>query len=570
VAAVLGVSGLYHDAAAALVVGGEIAAAVQEERFSRIKNDPSLPLRAMQSCLGQAGLTPGDLDAVVFYEEPFARLERVMVSLLRTFPRSFRQFPRAMASMLTSGIWVVDRLAEHLGLPRSRVHCVEHHRSHAASAFYASPFPRAAVLTVDGVGEEASTAIWHGEGEDLRCLESIGFPHSLGLLYAALTAWLGFEVNEGEYKVMGLAAHGRPRLRDEFARLLHLHDDGSFSLGLEYLGFESDTELGYGPRLVRLLGPPRPPDRPWRLRGDAEDQRYADVAATLQAVTEEALLGLARRALARTGERDLCLAGGVALNAVANARLLAESGCARLFVQPAAGDAGGALGAALLGALAQGDRRPPPLASAALGPAADAAEAQGLAAELGLAAARVSDPAARCAELLAEGRIVAVAEGRAELGPRALGQRSILALPRDPAVRDRINRAVKRREPFRPFAPAVLAEQAGAWFDGAPNEMTPFMTTVCPVREAARASLGAVTHVDGTARVQTVTPASAPGLRATLTALEGMGVPPVVLNTSLNGPGEPMALTAADAVAFFLAHPVDALLVGDVLLERRR
>jgi len=254
VAAVLGVSGLYHDAAAALVVGGEIAAAVQEERFSRIKNDPSLPLRAMQSCLGQAGLTPGDLDAVVFYEEPFARLERVMVSLLRTFPRSFRQFPRAMASMLTSGIWVVDRLAEHLGLPRSRVHCVEHHRSHAASAFYASPFPRAAVLTVDGVGEEASTAIWHGEGEDLRCLESIGFPHSLGLLYAALTAWLGFEVNEGEYKVMGLAAHGRPRLRDEFARLLHLHDDGSFSLGLEYLGFESDTELGYGPRLVHLLG----------------------------------------------------------------------------------------------------------------------------------------------------------------------------------------------------------------------------------------------------------------------------------------------------------------------------
>ncbi|UQA57317.1 carbamoyltransferase [Polyangium aurulentum] len=569
-AAVLGVSGLYHDAAAALVVDGRIAAAVQEERLSRIKNDPRLPVRAMRSCLATAGLEPGDLDRIVFYEQPFVRLERVMVSLLRAWPRSIRQFPRALASMLSDKIWALDRIAEELCVPRARVVAAEHHRSHAASAFFASPFERAAVLTVDGVGEEATTVLWHGQGKELRAGERIDFPHSLGLLYAAITAWLGFEVNEGEYKVMGLAAHGEPRLLAEFERLVRLDPGGGFSLGLEYFAFESDTEIGFGPRLVSLLGPPRPPGKPFRLGAGGEDRYYADVAATLQRVTEEALLGLARRALRTTGEEDLCLAGGVALNAVANRRLLAESGARRVFVQPAAGDAGGALGAALMGAIELGDPRPPPLASAALGPALDPGEAAALAGHLGLAPERVSDPAERAAELLLEGAIVAFAEGRCELGPRALGQRSILALPDRRAVRDRINRAVKRREPFRPFAPSALADRAGAWFDGAPNDMTPFMTTVCPVRPEAQSSLAAVTHIDGTARLQTVTAASAPALFEVLSALERRGARPVVLNTSLNGPGEPIALGAADAVAFYAAHPVDALVAGDVVLRRRR
>lgn len=569
-ARVLGISAHYHDAAAALLVDGQIAAAIQQERLSRIKNDPSLPLDAAEACLALAGVDVGSLDAVVFYEKPFDKLERVLVNLLRNLPRTWKQFPRAMASQLGDKIWVLDRLAETFGLRRDKVRCFEHHRCHAASAMFVAPFDEAAVLVVDGVGEHSSTTLWHGSGTNLRLLECIDFPHSLGLLYAALTAYLGFEVNEGEYKVMGLAAWGRPGygdLDERFAKLIQLHDDGSYELGLDYFAHMSDAELGFGPLLEQLLGPRRPPGEPWRLELE-RDQAYADIAATLQAVIERALLGLARRARELTGASNLCLAGGVALNSVANARLLRESGFARVFVQPAAGDAGGALGAAILGALDLGDARPPALNSAALGLPIDPARAWAIARELSLPIRRVDDPALTTAELLAADKVVAHVHGRFEWGPRALGQRSILADPGPRQNRERINRLIKQREPFRPFAPAVLEDRTAELFEGSVNDMTPFMTTVLPVADQHRASLGAVTHEDGSARVQTVDRSRTPELHAVLTALAAGGRAPVVLNTSLNGPGEPIVGGSEDALGFFLRHAVDAMILHDMLIER--
>jgi carbamoyltransferase len=567
-AAVLGISGEYHDAAAALVVDGRIVAAVQEERLSRIKNDASLPIAAARACLAHAGLTTGDVDRVVFYEDPVEKLERVLVSTLRSYPRALRQFPRALGAQLGGKLWVTDRLAEQLGIARDKVTSTSHHRAHAASAFFTSGYTSAAVLTVDGVGEATSTAMWRGDGTSLTELGTIEFPHSLGLLYAGLTAYLGFEVNEGEYKVMGLAAYGRPTRRDQFAQLIQLHADGTFELGLPYFAYFADAELGFGPALERLLGPRRAPHRPWDLEGNSDDRAYADIAATLQQVTEEALLGLARAARERTGERALCLAGGVALNAVANARLEREGGFAHVFVHPAAGDAGGALGAAILGALELGDARPAALASAALGLPIDTGATVDLARELGLTTRAGIDMPREVAELVAAGKIVAFCQGRFEWGPRALGQRSILADPSAPDSRERLNRAVKRREPFRPFAPAVLREHADEYFDHAAGALTPFMTTVCPIREAYRERLAAVRHVDGSARVQTVDATSAPELAAVLAALDQTTGLPIALNTSFNGAGEPIIGNEIDALGFLMSHPIDGLVVGDVLVTR--
>ncbi len=567
--AILGISAYYHDAAAALVVDGKVIAAAQEERFSLVKNDAALPRRAAFACLELGRLTPDALDAVVFYENPFAKVERVLVSALRTFPHGIGQFPRAVGAQVGSKLWVKDDLAAMLGVPRARVTHGDHHGSHAASAFFASPFERAAVLTVDGVGEATTTAIWQGDGARLERKEELSFPHSLGLFYAALTAYLGFEVGEGEYKVMGLAAFGTPRFRDEFKRLITLEGDGSFSLDLSHFSFTTDSEIAFSPRLEALLGPRRPPGRPWDLDGSAEDRRYADVAATLQWATEEAMLGLARAARRRTGCDSLCLAGGVALNAVANARILKESGFERVFVQPAAGDAGGALGAAMALSAARDGGRPSRPDSPFLGSDIDEGSVEELAVGLGFSCRPLEDIAGTVAKLVSEDKIVAFARGRFEWGPRALGQRSILASPRKVATKDRLNRAIKRREPFRPFAPAVLEARSTAFFEEPPNDMTPFMTTVSRVRDEAQDALGAVTHVDGTARLQTVSASSSPELYSILSALESRGEAPIVLNTSLNGPGQPIVASATDALAFFASHSVDALVVGGSLVTRR-
>lgn len=563
--AVLGISANYHDAAAALVVDGQLVAAMQEERFSRIKNDPSLPIAAARACLSLAKLDAKDLTQVVFYENPYRKLERVLTMMLRSFPASLRQFPRAIASQLSGKVQVLDELSSRLSVPRDRISHREHHESHAASAFFCSPFPRAAVLTVDAVGEETSTALWLGEGTTLTLLERITFPHSLGLLYSALTAWCGFEVNEGEYKVMGLAAFGTPRFRAEFEKLVTLATDGSFALHLEYFDAHANTEVGFSSKLEALLGARRTPGKPWDF-SDAADQRFADVACTLQAVLEDAMLGLASRAKARTQADSLCLAGGVALNAVSNARLARSAGFRDVFVQPAAGDAGGALGAALLGALDARAPRITPMEHGAWGLPVSADDARTIATSLGLKVSALPNPADDVAALLGGGDVVAFVQGRFEWGPRALGHRSLLALPTPLAVKERLNRVIKRREPFRPFAPAVLEADAPRFFGPFAARLAPFMVTVADVNDDAKPALEAVTHVDGTARVQTVPPSTPFG--ALIDAVGRQTGTPVVLNTSLNGKGEPIVASVADAFAFFLGHSADALVVEDVLIRK--
>lgn len=564
-AACLGVSGYYHDAAAALVVDGEIVAAIQEERLSGQKNDAGFPHRAIKRCLEIGDIDGAALDLAVFYENPFAKLERVMINALRVFPRAFRQFPRAMAGQLSSKIWVLDRIADVTGLDRSKVDLMPHHESHAASAFYTSPYRDAAVVTIDGVGEETTTAIWSGSEEGLSEVSSIAFPHSLGLLYAALTAYLGFSVNEGEYKVMGLAAYGSPRFGPEFEKLLRLNDDGSFELEPRFFRSFADPERAFGAPLQKLLGAARRAAKPWNLE-DPEDQRYADIAASLQRRVEDAVIGLARAARATTGATNLCLAGGVALNCVANRRIAAECGFERVYVHPAAGDAGGALGAAITAAITCGDSPKRPLTTAALGVAADPTRTRLVAEQLGLSCERLSDPVRTIVDDLQKRRIVGLCCGKTEWGPRALGFRSILADPANVEIRERLNRSIKLREPFRPFAPAVLQDEASTYYQGAPNDMTRFMTTVCDVKEPQK--LAATTHVDGTARVQTTCEQSSPTLHAILQERKQRGALPIVLNTSLNGPAEPIAADGVSALATFLSRPLDALFVEDVMITK--
>lgn len=567
--AVLGISAYYHDSAAALLIDGKIAAAMQEERFSRRKNDAGIPHRATAACLAVARLDARDLDAVVFYENPYARLERITLSCLRHFPKAWKQFPAAMRSQLGHKLWVLDALCDRLEIPRSKIAYTDHHRSHAASAFFASPYERAAVLTVDGMGEDVSCAIWLGEGSTLTHLCSIEYPHSLGLLYAALTAYLGFEVNEGEYKVMGLAAFGQATFKEQFLRLISFHSDGSFELDLDYFAFHTDADVAFTAKLERLLGPRRLRGKPWNLVQDPDDRRFADIAASLQWVTEEAMLRLAHEAFRRTRADALCLAGGVALNCVANARLLREGDFARIFVQPAAGDAGGALGAAMHGHVERNSTRPQPLSSAALGLPVTNDAVRTACAELGLPCEAPDDPHAAVLDLIAQGKVGGFVQGRFEWGPRALGQRSLLASPCSPAMRDRINQVVKKREEFRPFAPAVLASSAGQWFREHDNDMAPFMTTIAQFLPGQETNLGAVRHVDGSARVQTVDEASAPALNQLLTQLAARGEPPILLNTSLNAAGEPIVASELDSLAFFVSHSVDFMLIGDILLQRR-
>ncbi|PYR59798.1 MAG: carbamoyl transferase [Acidobacteria bacterium] len=575
---ILGISAHYHDSAAALIVDGVPVCAVQEERLSRRKNDAAFPVGAIDWCLDQAGLDPTDLDAVVFYERSMLKFDRILTCALRAFPRSWRSFPQAIKNSLGEKVWVRGIISSDLGVPRRKVLFTGHHASHAAAAFLTAPTRRAAILTADGVGEWATLTVGHGERRandrtDITLLREIRFPHSLGMLYSTFTAYLGFAVNEDEYKVMGLAAYGRPILTDQVRKLIRRTPDGAFALAGEYFKYHTTAGRSYSPRFIELFGPARPSYEPIDLE-TSEGQRFADCAASVQRVLEDTLVDIARALHHETGLPDLCFGGGVALNGVANTRILAESGFERLFVPPAPGDAGCALGAALYADriyFHNPDRDVPD--HPFWGPAVDGAELARAAREDGQAVDTLDETALvdRVADELAAGRIVGWMEGACEFGPRALGHRSILAAPQTREMRDRLNRDIKHREEFRPFAPVVPLEAADRYFDLPPGgaRLARFMSGVFPVRPEWRPQLAAVTHVDGSARLQTLEREMAPRLYALLEAYGRRTGIPVLLNTSFNVAGEPIVTRALEGYSTFRRCGIDVLVAGPTLVMKR-
>jgi carbamoyltransferase len=586
---VLGISAHYHDSAAALVVDGVPVCAVQEERLSRRKNDAAFPIGAIAWCLDHAGVDPSNLDAVVFYERSMQKFERILTCTLRAFPHSWRAFPSAMKSSLGEKVWVRGIISSYLGVPRQKILFTGHHESHAAAAFLTAPTRRAAILTADGVGEWATLTVGHGRrperpespgspgnndgGTAITLLREIRFPHSLGMLYSTFTAYLGFAVNEDEYKVMGLAAYGRPTLTDQVRKLIRRTPDGAFTLDLDYFEYHTTARRSYSTRFVDLFGPPRNPYDPIDLE-TAEGRRFADCAASVQRVLEDTLVDMTRALHQETGLPDLCLGGGVALNVVANARILAESGFERVFVPPAPGDAGCALGAALYADrmfLGNPDRDVPD--HPFWGPAVDGDELARAAREDDQVVEELDETVLieRVADELAAGAIVGWMDGASELGPRALGHRSILAAPHSAGMRDRLNRDIKYREEFRPFAPVAPIEAADRYFELPPGgaRLARFMSGVFPVRPEWQAQLAAVTHVDGSARLQALERDMAPRLYALLDAYGRRSGMPVLLNTSFNVAGEPIVNRALEGYSTFRRCGIDVLVAGKTLVLKR-
>ncbi|MEB3266406.1 MAG: carbamoyltransferase [Cyanobacteriota bacterium] len=588
---ILGVSAYYHDSAAALVVNGEVMAAAQEERFSRRKHDARFPLQALRFCLDSQGLRLADIDQVVYYEKPLLTFERLLETYLGAAPRGGRSFVAAMQVWLKEKLFLkadIRRQLASLGEPPELLFS-EHHLSHAAAAFYPSPFERAAVLCMDGVGEWATTSAWVGDGATLSPQWEISFPHSLGLLYSAFTAYCGFKVNSGEYKLMGLAPYGEPRyaglIRDQ---LVDVKPDGSFRLNLAFFRFHRGLRMT-SRRFHRLFGqPPRQPE-------SQLSPFHMDLAASIQQVTEEIVLALARGLQADTGARHLCLAGGVALNCVANGKLLRSGLFERLWIQPASGDAGSALGAALA-AWHQHQRQPrtPTLTAPGgdgmkgtyLGPRSSNAEIRQLLHRRQVPFHDLADGVLfeRLAELLDQGLVIGWFNGPMEFGPRALGARSILGDPRNPRMQSVMNLKIKYRESFRPFAPAVLEEEAARQFEL--DGPSPYMLLVAPVRaelrhalsaehqqlrglerlRVPRSSLPAITHVDDSARVQTVSAATNPRFHGLLRAFQRRTGCPTLVNTSFNVRGEPIVCSPDDALRCFLRTEMDALVLENQLL----
>ena len=589
---VLGLSAYYHDSAAALLRDGAIVAAAQEERFTRIKHDARFPSRAVRYCLREAGVALDDVGAIVFYEKPFLKFERLLETYLATAPRGFRSFRAAMP------IWTKQKLfqkrtlrkaLESLGGSRieSRLLFAEHHQSHAASAFFPSPFDEAVVVTMDGVGEWATTSVCVGQGNTLQTHKEIRFPHSLGLLYSAFTYYTGFKVNSGEYKVMGLAPYGEPkyaqRIRDH---LIDVKPDGSFHVAQEYFDYATGLTMTNARFHDLFGGAPRRPESPLA-------QRDMDLAASVQAVTEDVVAHLTTSAAKETGQRNLCLAGGVALNCVANGKLKRSRAFDGIWVQPAAGDAGGALGAAYA-AWHQHYERPrtstgaDAMQGSFLGPAYDDEAVASRIEDLGGVVQRLDDQAAIdcAADALAKGQAVGWFQGRMEFGPRALGARSIVADPRGAAVQKTLNLKIKYRESFRPFAPAVMCEDAAQWFEL--DGESPYMLLVADVAadkrvgdsaapgdskglaklDVPRSTIPAVTHVDCSARVQTVHKETNPRFHALLAAFKARTGCPVLVNTSFNVRGEPIVCTPEDAFRCFMGTELDLLVAGNVAVVK--
>ncbi len=590
---ILGISALYHDSAAAMVVDGRIVAAVQEERFTRKKHDASFPKNAIAYCLEEAGLRLSELDHVVFYDKPFLKFERLLETYLTFAPRGFASFRIALPVWLKEKLFQKELLTRGLKsidpeFSSQRLLFTEHHLSHAASAFFPSPFEEAAVLTMDGVGEWATTSMGAGAHNNLSIFKEIHFPHSLGLLYSAFTYYTGFKVNSGEYKLMGLAPYGEPKYASLILdNIIHVNDDGSFWLDQSYFDYCVGLRMT-NEKFSRLFGQPvRRPEQ------DLLTQFHMDIAASIQAVTEHAVLKLAQALRRETQARNLCMAGGVALNCVANGKLLKEGIYDAIWVQPAAGDAGGAVGAALAAyhLYAGAPRNPEPkdaMSGSYLGPGFGDEDAQARLRAAGARFSTLSDDEliGRTAQALADGKAVGWMQGRMEFGPRALGNRSILGDPRSPTMQKVLNLKVKYRESFRPFAPSVLREDAQTWFDL--DSDSPYMLLVAPVRvehrrdmsmeeqalfgidklNVPRSSIPAVTHVDYSARVQTVDADTNPRYHALISAFKGLTNCGMLVNTSFNVRGEPIVWTPEDAFRCFMGSDIDVLAVGNCYLEK--
>jgi carbamoyltransferase len=593
---ILGISSYYHDSGACLLHDGKILAAVQEERFSRIKHDNSFPCQAIQYCIKQAGIEPLEIDNIVFYEKPFLKFERLLETYLAFAPRGFRSFASAMP------IWIKEKLYQKYNLVKSLENVLdpdidwskkllfsEHHLSHAASAFYPSPFKEAAVLTLDGVGEWTTTSLAIGDGKDLTVLKEIHFPHSLGLLYSAFTYYTGFKVNSGEYKVMGLAPYGEPKYVDLIKdNLIQIKEDGSFHLDMSYFDFCIGLTMTNEKFHELFGGPPR--------ESEAElSQREMDIAASVQKVTEEVLIKLAKNIAKETGKKNLCLAGGVALNCVANGILSKEKIFENIWVQPAAGDAGGALGAAFATwHLAHGRKRNittfrDEMSGSYLGPSFTDNEIEDFLIQAGAIFHKLDEEEIidRVANALSTGNAVGWMQGRMEFGPRALGNRSIIADPRSALMQKQLNLKVKYRESFRPFAPSILREHVGEWFEHEGD--SPYMLLVANVKDdkklemsteqqalfgieklnVPRSSVPAITHVDYSARIQTVHADTNSKYHALITRFNEITGCPLVVNTSFNVRGEPIVCSPADAFKCFMGTELDVLALGNYLLLKK-
>ena len=590
---ILGISAFYHDSAAALLQDGELIAAAQEERFTRIKFDHRFPMLSIAYCLQEAGLTLEDLDLVVFYEKPIPKFQRILLSHLHTFPRSWRVFREAMLAWFGDKLWTKKTILANLpGIPPEKVIFVDHHMSHAASAAFCSPYDEMAVLTLDGVGEWTTTATgravadWDtGQNNRIDLTEEIRFPHSLGLLYSAFTAWLGFKVNSGEYKVMGLAPYGQPRYMDKLAKVIHVNEDGGFRLDMDYFSFHGSLTDTYSPKFVQLFGPPRPPEVPFFTQSTGDDltgrekeaelnQYYADVAASVQLTTEETVLKMAAALHKKTGLKKLVIAGGVALNSVMNGRLMRESAFDEVYIQPNAGDAGGALGAALYvyHVLLKKPRR---LIMKHSYYGQGFSEAQHLEAltTAGLRFEKIEDVnqmASRLVDALLDGQVISIFQGRFEWGPRALGNRSIIADPRRSEMQEVVNTKIKFRESFRPFAPVITEERAHEFFDlgkAAGQYPQRFMLMVSPIPEEKQPQIPAVCHM-GTGRLQTIDRESNPLYYEAVAQFgQATGVP-VLMNTSFNLRGEPLVTTPQNAFATFGASDLDILVLDQFLIRK--
>ncbi|MEM1578025.1 MAG: carbamoyltransferase [Candidatus Pacearchaeota archaeon] len=589
---ILGLSFFYHDAAAALLEDGIPIALAEEERFSRKKHDFNYPENAINFVLEAGKIKPQDLDYVVFYEKPFIKFERIIKTLLATWPSSAFAFTDSFKSWMVDKLWIRELIARKLKINPKKILFCEHHLSHAASTFFCSPFEKSAILTIDGIGEWATTTIGIGEGNKLKILKEIHFPHSVGLLYSTFTAFLGFEINEGEYKVMGMAPYGKPIFLDKVKKLVKLYDDGSFELNLDYFDFHRSNSRSYSKEFLKLFGKPRAPDSKFFTRESGwltyfgkkpdnweelakEQEYYAHIAASIQKLTEEIIINLAQAAYKETGIDKLSYAGGVALNSVANYKILKETPFKEIFIQPAASDAGGALGAALyLYYALLNNQRKFVLEHAFYGKSYSESEIEDFLKKKNIKYKKFSDEEALLdytVDKLLKQKVIGWFQGRFEWGPRALGNRSILADPRNEKMKDIVNIKIKFREPYRPFAPSVLVEKADKFFElPEPEKQYParFMLYVVNVKEEKRHIVPAITHVDGTARPQTVFKETNQRYWKLIKKFEESCGIPLLLNTSFNLKGEPIVNSPSDAFNTFIKSGLDVLVLENVCIEK--